>query len=349
MKNLLLISSFLFCINSIYGQLKVVTNGNTEVMKTLVTGKDQGANPANVLVGLGRSASGNAGFHFYTDNTSSAQSAFFALASGDTQFVAGSKSSNGLLFTAQSTTGAMRFAVAGAVRMSLFNNGNVNIPGSLTVTNMNVPSDKRLKKDIAEYKAGLNEVLKLNPVTYQYNGKANTKANETFVGLIAQEVQEIMPELVNNFDEMDTDGQSIESSYLGLKESQIKFALINAIKDQQVIIDDLKKEIELIKGKLNNEGSHGITLTSDGSFLGQNYPNPTSDGITRVEYQIGNNYINGKIIFHDLQGRIISSINLDSKSGTVDIDVSDLESGIYTYSLVLDGKSISTKKISKIR
>lgn len=59
-------------------------------------------------------------------------------------------------------------------------------------------SDMRLKQNVAEYKTGLNAVLALRPVSFEFNGKGGTVADgKTYVGLIAQEAKEVMPEMVS--------------------------------------------------------------------------------------------------------------------------------------------------------
>jgi hypothetical protein len=114
-------------------------------------------------------------------------------------------------------------------------------PGTNTWT---VVSDERLKDIHGPYSKGLNEILKLNPVTYNYkNVGERTFAPEvlktTAVGFSAQEVQKVFPEAVG----VDDDG------YLNFNMHAILVAYVNAIKDQQAIIEAQKMEIELLKQK----------------------------------------------------------------------------------------------------
>jgi Chaperone of endosialidase len=97
-------------------------------------------------------------------------------------------------------------------------------------------SDFRLKKNIHDLPYGLKEVMQMKPVSY--NWKDNTGGNK--IGLIAQEVRKIIPEVVLG-------DESKEN--LGMNYAEIVPVLINAIKEQQKQIDDLKKEILTIKGK----------------------------------------------------------------------------------------------------
>lgn len=130
-------------------------------------------------------------------------------------------------------------------KFRIFQNANVRIQslgtgtvfsnaGTLTNTN---PSDERLKENIVELKYGLNEILKLRPVTYLWK---NDKINQgKQFGFIAQEVQEVMPELISEFTITEDEEEVVR---LGLDKEGIYAALVNAIKE-------LKEEIELLKQK----------------------------------------------------------------------------------------------------
>ena len=98
-------------------------------------------------------------------------------------------------------------------------------------------SDLRLKKNIHELPYGLTEVLRLNPVAY--NWKDNTGGNK--IGLIAQEVRKVIPEVVL--------GDEAKEN-LGMNYAEMVPVLINAIKDLKQEINEMKKTIdELNKSK----------------------------------------------------------------------------------------------------
>ena len=120
-------------------------------------------------------------------------------------------------------------------------------------TNGNViafASDKRLKTNIKPIENPLDKVKLLNGFTYNWNDKAKTLANydteESLVGVFAQEIQEVLPEAVKlaPFDN-DTTGNSISGeNYLTVQYEKIVPLLIEAIKDQQKQIDELKSKIK---------------------------------------------------------------------------------------------------------
>ncbi|MCD4736450.1 MAG: tail fiber domain-containing protein [Bacteroidales bacterium] len=94
-------------------------------------------------------------------------------------------------------------------------------------------SDKRLKTNIEAMGYGLNEVLHLKPVNYTWKSKPE-KGEQ--LGLIAQDVMEIIPEIVNVGDD--------ERQTLGLHYDKLVPILIKAIQEQQVMIEELRTKID---------------------------------------------------------------------------------------------------------
>jgi hypothetical protein len=94
-------------------------------------------------------------------------------------------------------------------------------------------SDRRLKEDIQVLAGGLNTILELNPVTFKWKNHTDI---DRHIGLIAQEVQPLIPEVVNTGDDPD---KTLGINYAGLVP-----VLISAIKEQQEQIDELKALVE---------------------------------------------------------------------------------------------------------
>jgi hypothetical protein len=111
-----------------------------------------------------------------------------------------------------------------------------------------ISSDSRVKENIRDYTTGLEAILKINPKWYDYNGKAGFEKIKDNIGVIAQDMIKVMPETIkiykaklNEEDEEDTELYNYDSH-------AVTFALINAIKEQQTIIEDLKARIETLEG-----------------------------------------------------------------------------------------------------
>ena len=100
-------------------------------------------------------------------------------------------------------------------------------------------SDERLKKIRGRFTTGLDAVMKLQPLRFEY--KANNAAGLPQVGerigFGAQAVQQVIPEAVT----------TSESGYLMVNNDPIIWTMLNAIKEQQKEIDELKKEIRQLR------------------------------------------------------------------------------------------------------
>ena len=98
-----------------------------------------------------------------------------------------------------------------------------------------VASDERLKTNIVDTKYGLDHILKLESKEFDWKEKLNKKHD---IGFIAQQVQEVVPELVK-----EVDGLNGEDSHLTVDYAKVVPILVNAIKELKKEIDILKEEI----------------------------------------------------------------------------------------------------------
>ena len=85
--------------------------------------------------------------------------------------------------------------------------------------------------------------------------------------------------------------------------------------------------------------------------LFQNYPNPFNPK-TNIKYSVKRETSNVKLIVYDIQGKIISQL-VDQKQSAgiyvVDWNATGFSSGIYFYSLIIDGKLFDTRKMILIK
>lgn len=102
---------------------------------------------------------------------------------------------------------------------------------SANATNWITSSDRRMKNNIVPLPSGsLDKILKLNPVSFNWNDEDN---NNTECGLIAQEVLEIIPEVVEN----PTDPETM----MGINYNQLIPFLIKSIQELTERIKELEK------------------------------------------------------------------------------------------------------------
>jgi hypothetical protein len=104
-------------------------------------------------------------------------------------------------------------------------------------------SDERLKTHIEPYTDGLNVVQQLQPIRFEYNELSPFPGAAKQVGISAQQLEKVAPYMV------DKTSQNGMDDMRSVNNQAYIFMLINAVKEQQVQIDTLKKEIETLKKK----------------------------------------------------------------------------------------------------
>ena len=102
-------------------------------------------------------------------------------------------------------------------------------------------SDRRLKENIKPARYGLNEIRKLN--VYEYTWKTD-KSNAPQIGVIAQEMQEVLPEGVHEG----------EDGYLAIDSTWIIYSMVNAVQE-------LDKTITVLQHNLKSYAKEYVNLT----------------------------------------------------------------------------------------
>jgi len=108
-------------------------------------------------------------------------------------------------------------------------------------------SDARLKTNISSIQNGLATITALNPVTFNFlPAKDQTENSDLKYGFIAQEVQQLLPTLVNE----GLDKAEDETPYLTLQTGDLLPIAIKAIQEQQALIVSMREEIDALKTKV---------------------------------------------------------------------------------------------------
>jgi hypothetical protein len=111
---------------------------------------------------------------------------------------------------------------------------NASADGTLTSST----SDRRFKKDIRGIDNSLDLVKELRGVKFSWRDES---VSGTHMGLIAQEVEKVIPELVYT---NPVDG------YMGINYDEVTAVLIEAIKEQQKIIESKEMRIRSLEDRL---------------------------------------------------------------------------------------------------
>lgn len=160
-----------------------------------------------------------------------------------------------LTFSSQFATGSLVLNTNNTERFRINSSGNVGIGTSNPTVSLQVAgdiiansiagsSDARFKSNIRPVENALSKVKSLRGVYFNWNQKAFPNKNfsdKTELGFIAQEVEKVLPEVVQT--EKTNDG------YKAVQYDKVVALLVEAIKEQQKQIDCLKRELKKRKNK----------------------------------------------------------------------------------------------------
>ena len=110
--------------------------------------------------------------------------------------------------------------------------GNFHVDADVYAYSTSVGSDKKLKKNIKDIKYGLSDVMKLRGVDFDWKEKRDGVHD---IGVIAQEVREVIPEVVKEAE--DVNGEK----YLSVDYYKLVPVLIESIKELKKELDGIRK------------------------------------------------------------------------------------------------------------
>ena len=198
---------------------------------------------ANVGQFTGRGANGNSAFFYSTDSSTYWTGVLVGDGASFGFVQAGSQDSGGIWYNRdlvlQHEGGNVGIGTETPGSFKLAVNGSAAKPGGGSWSTF---SDERLKTILGNFDAGLDEVLKLQPINYRYNkdNPMNLPDEGNHVGFSAQEVQKVIPEAVTE----NGDG------YLLVDNDPIMWTMLNAIKELKAENDIVKSENSQLKEKI---------------------------------------------------------------------------------------------------
>jgi len=255
--------------------------------------------------------------------------------------------------------------------------GNIYCNGSY------LGSDQSLKQNIHDFSGAIDVINKLHPKQYQFRQDGNYALMKlpqgNHYGLIAQDVEKILPNLVkdakfetrhawSNGEASDTE-RSETISFKALNYTELIPIVIKGVQEQQVVIqkqqaiieeqkaitekqqqqiDELKQMITTLTSK-TNISSLGSSSLSSKQYLKQNMPNPFSKN-TVIQYYIPEDIHHAELIIYNMAGSQLKSFTLNNSGlNEVTINGSTLPTGQYIYSLFIDGKKADSKNMIRIK
>ena len=238
------------------------------------------------------------------------------------------------------------FLVNGTFRNITFTY-DVNAPAFLT------SSDMRLKSNVQSWREAYGKLEEVNAVSYNLSksatsdssaeaGKKSAASDQTVddrmhFGFIAQEIQEIFPNLV-----VEGEDGMLAIDYTGFIPLLVEAYkdLSNKVKDQEEVIDMLigQKGPSYMPASVNG-------LADSKASLKQNKPNPFNT-TTTIECSVPQNVASAFICVYDLQGKQVHRIDIRERGDVVNvIDAAYFTPGMYIYALIADGVEIDSKRM----
>ena len=233
----------------------------------------------------------------------------------------------------------------------------ITIIYSLYVPTILQPSDYRLKSDVKSVSGTcLDKVLDMNIVEFKYKQREfksplrsvedSTKKcvswydeesafmKNKHYGLIAQELQEIYPDLV-------VEG---EDGYLAVNYIEIIPLLIRSIQELNAKIEQYEQgDAPIQKAQSRTTDMTGIDAVV--TALYQNEPNPFTES-TVIRVDVAEGVTTADLYIYNMNGEQITEYPIIERGATsVIIDGGSLNAGMYLYALIADGKVIDTKRM----
>lgn len=230
-------------------------------------------------------------------------------------------------------------------------------------------SDARYKENIQDLGEASQIIRQLRPVSFDFKQtepNEDTTSLKNKVGFIAQEMMEVLPHsvgqlpgadiytvdytsvipyLVKAFQEAQEEKAFLEEQTTELQEQ------MSELKDQLASLQELMQSLLAQNENINatpknNAPKNSPKNTIQEAKLFQNLPNPFSE-ITVIRYELPKTAGNAYLQVFDMSGHMLRNIALPhaQEIGQVEISAGELTPGAYTYSLVVSGKVVDSRRM----
>jgi hypothetical protein len=247
--------------------------------------------------------------------------------------------------------------------------------GELYSNGQYITSDISTKENITTISSSLDKVLKLRGVTFdskfankedivvsknneedthiapEIAKQMNSEKIRKRMGVVAQEVEKVVPEAVRT---THTGTKAVAYAELvGLLIEAIKeqTGIISAqgtkIKELETLVNNGSKMIDIpvLKSATETAGIEQVTQNETANaFLYQNAPNPFQVK-TEIRYFLPQTLQQAYICIFDMQGKMLKKLDASAGDNILTIQGSELQAGMYLYSLIADGKEVDTKRM----
>lgn len=169
----------------------------------------------------------------------------------------------------------------------------------------------------------------------EINRVESEEANRKRIGFLAQDVQKVLPELVQ------TDDKGVMSiDYIGFIP-----LIVESIKEMQLTIQNQNEQIENLQRLLSGDPESKLrsSSTSNSTNMIEGAKLYNREGAS-VSYSLPSAFTTANIQVYDITGRMIKDFNLDKASNALNISPSEIGYGTFVYALFVDGRKADILK-----
>ena len=260
--------------------------------------------------------------------------------------------------------------------------GDVFVSGTITHA-----SDRKFKTNIKALNSGTvtAKLMDLKPATYLYKNSDDIKFSEgTQYGFVAQEVEKVFPDLVNDIEQPVYEGVDEQGNPKIVEGKSIKFKSVNytglipvlttalqehetslsaytaeleeqkAINAEQNAINEelratnaeLKQKLDQLFAAMELGGNDSAidTPAATETSLGQNMPNPFGQA-TEITYSLASTVRNANIQIYNMDGKLLADYRLDKDANSIQLQANEYQPGVYIYVMMADGETIGTRRM----
>jgi hypothetical protein len=120
-------------------------------------------------------------------------------------------------------------------RLRIDSSGGLILAGSTAQkasgTTWSNPSDERIKKNIRDYEKGLNSLMQIRVREWEYNGKAGTVNDSKNIGVVADEIENVLPDTVSTYNAKLNEGDENDSQIKKFDASEVTWLLVKAVQE----------------------------------------------------------------------------------------------------------------------
>ena len=149
------------------------------------------------------------------------------------------------------TNHPLSFSTNNTQRMTIDSAGALILAGSTAQkasgTTWSNPSDVRIKKNIRDYEKGLNALMQVRVREWEYNGKAGTVNDSKNIGVIADEVEDVLPETVSTYTAKLNEDDENDSQIKKFDASEVTWLLVKSLQELKLENDSLKARIAALE------------------------------------------------------------------------------------------------------